>query len=129
MLANAPVAAILPATDIGRAKRFYQEKLGLRSADMPGLPEDSAMFVCGGGTMLYLYERASGTKADHTVAGWMVEDIEKAVEELRETGVVFEQYDMPGLQTDERGITVSGPVKSAWFKDTEGNLLAITESQ
>jgi predicted enzyme related to lactoylglutathione lyase len=127
MLVNAPVAAILVATDIERAKKFYVEKLGLRSVEMPGGPEDAALFESGEGTMLYLYKREGGTKAEHTVAGWVVDDIEKAVEELSERGVVFEQYDMPGLKTDERGIAVSGPAKSAWFKDTEGNILAVNE--
>ena len=128
MLADAPVSAILVGTDIERAKKFYVEKLGLRLAEMPDLPEDSAMFQGGEGTMIYLYEREGGSKAEHTVAGWLVEDIEKAVEELSERGVVFEQYDMPGLKTDERGIAVSGPAKSAWFKDTEGNILAVNET-
>jgi predicted enzyme related to lactoylglutathione lyase len=126
MLKEARVAAILPAVDIKRAKRFYSEKLGLPTPDMP-VPEDGAAFVSGDRTMLYLYERENGTKADHTVAGWLVEDVEKAVDELREKGVVFERYDMPGLKTDERGIAESGGAKSAWFKDTEGNILAITE--
>jgi catechol 2,3-dioxygenase-like lactoylglutathione lyase family enzyme len=127
MLADAPVSAILVAADIERAKKFYVEKLGLRSVEYPGSLGDDAMFNSGDGTMLYLYEREGGSKAEHTVAGWRVDDIEKAVGELRERGVVFEHYDMPGLKTDERGIAVSGPAKSAWFKDTEGNILAVTE--
>jgi catechol 2,3-dioxygenase-like lactoylglutathione lyase family enzyme len=126
MLKSAPLAAILPATDIQRARKFYSEKLGLPSPDMP-VPEDGAVFESGNCTLLYLYERADGTTADHTVAGWLVEDVEKAVEELRERGVVFEQYDRPDLKTDERGIAESGGAKSAWFKDTEGNILAITQ--
>lgn len=127
MLASAPVSAILVGTDIERAKKFYVEKLGLRSAEIPGSPEDAAMFESGDGTMLYLYLREGGTKAEHTVAGWLVADVEEAVEELRERGVVFERYDLPGLKTDERGIAAADGVKSAWFKDTEGNILAITE--
>lgn len=126
MLKDAPVAAILPAIDIERTRKFYSEKLGLQAADMP-VPEDGAAFLCGGGTMLYIYEHEGGTKADHTAAGWLVSDIEAAVEELGRRGVVFEQYDVPGIKTDERGIAQSGVVKSAWFKDSEGNILAITE--
>lgn len=127
MLADAPVSAILVATDIERAKKFYVEKLGLRLAEIPGSPGDAAMFKSGDGTMIYLYKREGGTKDEHTVAGWLVADLEKVVGELRERGVVFEHYDMPGLKTDERGIAVQGAAKSAWFKDTEGNILAITE--
>jgi predicted enzyme related to lactoylglutathione lyase len=120
------MAAMLVATDIDRAKRFYSEKLGLRSPDIP-VPEDAAAFVSDDGAVLYLYEREDGTKADHTQAGWMVEDLEQTMAELRERGIVFEQYDVPGLKTDGRGIAESGSNRSAWFKDTEGNILALVE--
>jgi catechol 2,3-dioxygenase-like lactoylglutathione lyase family enzyme len=126
MLRDAPVIAILPAADIERAKRFYLETLDLRRADVPA-PGNDIIFECGEGTLLYVYEREAGTKADHTVAGWLVEDVEEVVEELGERGVVFEQYDMPGLKTDERGIAEMDGEKTAWFKDPEGNILAITE--
>ena len=125
MLKDALVAAILPAADLERAKTFYTETLGLPAPNTvaPGTLE----FRCGGDTRLIVYQRESGTKADHTVAGWLVEDVEGTVEALREKGVVFEQYDVPGLKTDERGIAESGPARSAWFKDTEGNILAVNE--
>ena len=125
MLADSPVAAILPAVELERAKKFYEEKLGLESSDTadPG----GVMFESGDGTWLYLYQRDGGTKADHTVAGWKVENIEEVVRALRKRGVVFEQYDLPGLKTDEHGIATIGPSKSAWFKDSEGNILSIAE--
>ncbi|MGD2105712.1 MAG: VOC family protein [Anaerolineae bacterium] len=126
MIADAPLTAILPASDIERAKRFYSEKVGLRPADL-AVPDDGAVFLGGSGTMLYLYEREGGTKADHTVAGWLVEDLEQAVAELRGRGIAFESYDMPGLKTDEQGIAESGGARGAWFKDSEGNILALTE--
>lgn len=125
MLGNAPVAAILPAIDIERAKKFYVEKLGLKAIHGPG--SGSAMFECGQGTTLALYQRDAPTQADHTVAVWQVDDIEAAVQALRERGVEFEKYDTPGLKTDERDIATLGSVKSAWFKDTEGNILSIAE--
>ena len=126
MLKDAPVAAILPAADLERTKTFYMEVLGLPAPDMvaPGTLE----FKCGGGTRLLLYRREGGTDADHTVAGWMVEDVAGTVEALRERGVVFEQYDMPNLKTDERGIATIGDEQAAWFKDPEGNILSITEA-
>lgn len=126
MLRDAPVIAILPAADIEGTKRFYLETLNLRPADVPA-PRNDIVFEGGEGTLLYLYERQGGTKADHTVAGWAVDDVEEAVEDLREKGVVFEQYDVPGLKTDERGIADVDGEKAAWFKDPEGNILAITE--
>jgi predicted enzyme related to lactoylglutathione lyase len=124
MLANSRVAAILPAVDLARAQEFYEKKLGLWPVDTP-VP--GVMFECGQGTVLALYQRDTPTKADHTVAGWEVDDIEAVVDALKERGVVFEQYDMPGLKTDERGIATLGPARSAWLKDTEGNILSIME--
>jgi len=126
MLTDAPVAPILVATDIEQAKKFYSERVGLLALDMP-VPGDGAVFESGRGTILYLYQRERGTKADHTVAGWLVEDLEKTMAELRERGITFKQYDMPGLKTDERGIAEGDGGRSAWFKDTEGNILTITE--
>lgn len=127
MLKDAPVMAILPAEDIDRARAFYVEKLGLRLTGDPLVGDDLA-FEAGDGTRLYVYKKEGGTKADHTVAGWLVEDVEGTVEDLREKGIVFEQYDVPGLKTDERGIAELGGVQVAWFKDTEGNILSITEA-
>ena len=123
MLANSRVGAILPAVDLERAKKFYEEKLGLKAVDMG----DGVMFECGQGTGLMLYQRDTPTKADHTVAAWEVDNIEEAVQALQEKGVVFEHYDMPGLKTDERGIATMGTMKGAWFKDSEGNTLSIGE--
>ena len=126
MLSNAPIMAILPAVDMDRAKRFYSEKLQLSKASV-GVPSDGLAFESGDGTLLYIYHRQAGTKADHTVAGWLVKDLEKTVRKLRDRGIEFEQYDMPGLKTDERGIAEAEGTRGAWFKDSEGNILAVTE--
>ncbi len=126
MLRDARIMAILPAVDIERAKAFYTEKLGLRPADGPTVGGDAA-FEGSDGTLLYVYEREAGTKAEHTAAGWMVSDIETVVDQLRDRGVEFEQYDLPSLKTDERGIAELAGSRTAWFKDTEGNILAINE--
>jgi predicted enzyme related to lactoylglutathione lyase len=126
LLKNASVVAILPAEDLERAKTFYAEKLGLPSPNT--VAPATVSIECGNGTMFIVYEREGSTKADHTVAGWLVDDVEKTVEALSSRGVAFEQYDMPGLKTDERGIAELGEVKTAWFKDSEGNILSITES-
>jgi predicted enzyme related to lactoylglutathione lyase len=113
----------MPVVDMARAKKFYEEKLGLESSETP----DGAMYECGQGSRLGLYQRDTPTKADHTAAGWEVEDVEATVQALREKGVVFEQYDMPGIKTDERGIAAMGEVKGAWFKDPEGNILSVVQ--
>ena len=123
MLTNSRVSAVLPVVDLERAKKFYEEKLGLQAVNIP----DGVMFKCGQGTQLALYQRATPTKADHTVAGWEVDNIEDVVQTLRNGGVGFEQYDLPGLKTDEQGIATVGTAKGAWFKDPDGNILSLIQ--
>lgn len=124
MLSDSPVSAILPATDLARAKDFYQNKLGLKVKDMP--MDDPIMFEAGQGSVLVVYKRPEPTKAEHTVAGFLVDDVEKTVKDLEAKGVKFEDYDMPDLKTVNH-IMDYGQGKSAWFKDSEGNILAISQ--
>lgn len=126
MLNDSQIVAVLPAANIKETKKFYLDKLGLQAVDVP-TPGNDIFFKAGKGTYLYLYEREAGTKAEHTVANFLVKDIDKAVVELRGKGITFEQYDLPGLKTDERGIADLDGIKGAWFKDPEGNILAITK--
>ncbi len=125
MLTNSMVAASMPAVDIKRARKFYEEKLGLKMVKED--PGPGMMFQAGGGTMLYLYQRAA-TKADHTAATFKVDNLEAEVKELKSKGVKFEEYNIPamGLKT-VNGIAKMGDMKAAWFKDTEGNILGLTE--
>lgn len=125
MLGNFPIAPTIPVTDLARAKEFYQNKLGLTLVKeiLSGIT-----FKAGDGTELYLYKRGP-SKADHTLAAFTVDDVEKVVDELTANGVVFEQYDFPGLKTNEKGIAVieGEGEKSAWLKDPDGNILGIGE--
>jgi predicted enzyme related to lactoylglutathione lyase len=123
MLVDARVVAIVPAVDLDRARSFYEEKLGLKAASGP----NGIIFECGQGTRLALYEHSAPTKADHTQVAWEVKNIEEAVQGLGARGVVFEQYDLPGLKTDEQGIASVGTGRAAWFKDTEGNTLSVAQ--
>jgi predicted enzyme related to lactoylglutathione lyase len=127
MLANSPVRPTIPVVDLDRAKRFYETTLSLKPVRFNN---DStfgmAMFECGNGTQIELYKR-SPSKADNTVATFEVSDIEDTVSALRGKGVVFEEYDMPEIKT-QNGISTQGPVKAAWFKDSEGNILCIHET-
>lgn len=123
MLGNARVAPTLPSTDLERSKKFYTEKLGLTiTREYPG----GVTFSAGSGSELYLYKRGP-SKADHTLAGFQVENVEAVVDELTAKGVVFEQYDFPGLKTNEKGIAIleAEGEEGAWFKDPDGNILAI----
>lgn len=124
MLKDKMVAATLPAVDLERARKFYEEKLGLKvtQTDMGGV-----MFQAGGGTALYLYRRGP-TKADHTVASFNVDNIEAEISDLRAKGVVFEEYDIPLMHIKTiNGLATMDGTKMAWFKDTEGNILSITQ--
>lgn len=125
MLTNAPIMPCLPATDLERAKRFYRDALGLRVMEGQEHP-DRVTFWAGEGTYVMVYVRGEATKAEHTAAGFEVKDIEKVMNALRGRGVVFEEYDFPGFKT-VNGIFEHGGVKSAWFKDTEGNILGVSE--
>jgi predicted enzyme related to lactoylglutathione lyase len=125
MLSKAMVAPSLPAVDIKRARKFYEEKLGLKVVMED--PSPGIMVQAGEGTMIYIYQRGA-TKADHTVASFKVDNIEAEVKELKAKGVKFEEYDIPkmGIKT-VNGIATMGKMKGAWFKDTEGNILALTQ--
>jgi predicted enzyme related to lactoylglutathione lyase len=118
------LSATIPVVDIERAKKFYQETLGLRLVRED--PSPGAYFDTEeDGSHLYIYQRAP-SKADHTLAGFAVSDIKSAVEDLKAKGVQFDVYDMPGV-TWEGEIADFGGGKSAWFKDSEGNILALDQ--
>jgi catechol 2,3-dioxygenase-like lactoylglutathione lyase family enzyme len=122
MLTNAPVHPTLPVVDLERAKKFYEEKLGLKVIRTD--PSPGVVLQSGEGTQLYIYQR-SVTKADHTAASFTVIDVEATVKGLKARGVVFEEIETPSMKT-VGGIATMGEMKAAWFKDTEGNTLAVT---
>jgi len=125
MLTNAVVHPTLPVVDLERAKNFYEGKLGLKVIKSD--PSPGAMLQAGGGTGLYLFQR-DATKADHTAASFTVTDVVAAVSALRAKGVNFEDIDIPeaGIKTVD-GVAEMGGMHAAWFKDTEGNILSITD--
>jgi catechol 2,3-dioxygenase-like lactoylglutathione lyase family enzyme len=130
MLANARIANRLPAQDLGRARAFYAEKLGLEPVEeRPG----GLRYVCASGEFA-LFESAGKASGEHTQMGWEVDDIDATVRELRARGVVFEEYDLPGLKTVDGIAYIEGNYPSkgtgeraAWFRDSEGNMLGIGE--
>jgi catechol 2,3-dioxygenase-like lactoylglutathione lyase family enzyme len=126
MFNNAQAYATLPAADLERAKKFYSEKLGLRLIRED--PSPGALFQAGGGTVVYLYQRAA-TKADHTVAAFEISDFDATFNELKGRGIKFEDYNLPNLKTKNGVFMMQSPagvMKGAWFKDTEGNILGLT---
>ena len=115
--------ATIPAQDIKRARQFYEQKLGLT----PSREFEGALFYEGSGNSGFLLFPTSGRPSgQHTQMAWFVQDIAQTVAELKRRGVHFEEYDFPGLKTIG-GIADLGYEKSAWFHDTEGNLLALGE--
>jgi catechol-2,3-dioxygenase len=121
MLGQATVAATVAVHDLALAREFYEDLLGLTELDEnPG----GVTYGSGDGKLfVYQSEYAGTNKA--TAASWSVVDIDAAVEDLKSRGVVFEQYDMPGM-TREGDIHMMGPMKAAWFKDPSGNILNVT---
>jgi predicted enzyme related to lactoylglutathione lyase len=123
MLGSSRVETIIPVTDLGRSEPFYGEILGLQRVPLP-MP-GYVRFNAGAGTTLCLYERGE-TKTEHTLAGFTVEDLDAAMRDLRGKGVVFEDYDFPGFKT-VNGVLAEGKMKTAWFKDPDGNILCLDE--
>jgi catechol 2,3-dioxygenase-like lactoylglutathione lyase family enzyme len=123
MLTNASVTTMLPVVDMARARAFYEGCLGLHPG---GFNLDGKFVYSVGGSTLALFPKPEGTKADHTAISFKVADIGASIAELKQAGVVFEDYDFPGLKTIDN-VCVLGAEKAAWFKDPEGNYLCIHE--
>jgi catechol 2,3-dioxygenase-like lactoylglutathione lyase family enzyme len=123
MLAKASVTTMLPVIDMARARTFYERSLGLRPS---GFRPDGKFIYEVGGSTLALFPKPEGTKAEHTALSFRVPDIAASIAELKQTGVVFENYDFPDFKTVNH-VCVLGAEKAAWFKDTEGNFLCIHE--
>jgi catechol 2,3-dioxygenase-like lactoylglutathione lyase family enzyme len=122
MLTNARIISTLPVVDMDRARRFYEERLGLRPLESTA--EGGVVFTAGGGTLLELTPQKEPTKAEHTALTFEVDNVERELTELESRGVRFEDYDMPGLKTENHIARMDGE-KGAWFKDPEGNILCI----
>src|SRR5215510_5621479 len=124
MLQNFPLYAYIPAKDVARARRFYEGKLGFRpKQEVAG----GVIYEFGENTACFLYPTPNAGTSLASQAFWQVDDAEQEVAELKARGVVFENYDTPGERSPS-GVVSTGGAKAAWFKDTEGNILAIIES-
>ena len=121
-----PMSAIIAVTDLERARGFYIDTLGLKLSrdDSP----EGLICEAGMGTRFLLYLRPDHEPSGATIAGLIATDVAEAVADISARGVKFEDYDFPGLKTDERHIAISpGGVKSAWFKDPDGNIIGVGE--
>ena len=117
------IHTVLPAADLGRARTYYHDKLGLDPVtEEPG----NLMYDFGNGTGFEVYETANAGTAQNTQMGWMTDDLDGEMSALRSHGVVFEEYDVPGMKT-ENGVATMDDMRAAWFRDSEGNFLCITQ--
>ncbi len=120
MLQDARVSATIPASDLARAREFYEGKLGFTGSEQP----DGVRYECGQGTGFVLFLSSGASSGSHTQLSFEVDDIETEVKRLQDNGVKFEDYDTPGLKT-EHGIADIDSGRGGWIKDTEGNLIAV----
>jgi predicted enzyme related to lactoylglutathione lyase len=125
-LKDAPLFASLPAHDIARAMRWYEEKLGLTPTMDLGV---AGQLYQSGGIQWMIYQTPSAGTGKHTLAGWVVPDIEEAMRDLREKGVVFEEYAFgdQGPNTENGIARDPNGGAAAWFKDSEDNILSLAQ--
>ena len=124
MLADAPIRAYIPASDVARARSFYEGIVGLR----PRLEFAGGVIYECGGTEVFLYPTPNAGTSRASQAFWQVADVEAEVADLKRRGVRFEEYDVPG-QVMTNSILTAGGAKTAWFKDSEGNILAVSQTE
>jgi catechol-2,3-dioxygenase len=123
MLANHPIDVMLLGTDLGVAKVFYGERIGL---EVLLESDDFVTFRCGGDSRLVVTKSTTGTSEEQTKASWRVDDIAAEVSELRSRGVEIREYDEEWLKTVD-GVADVGFALAAWFIDPSGNILGLLE--
>lgn len=126
MLRTARVCANVPTANLQQAGRFYEERLGLEEAHLNLTVEGGVIYQAGGGTLLHVYERPPSA-SDHTVATFLVEDLEAVMTELRSRGVSFEAYNSPELITVDGVFSDETGFKAAWIRDPDGNILSLEQ--
>jgi catechol 2,3-dioxygenase-like lactoylglutathione lyase family enzyme len=124
-LSDCRVEAGMAVSDLERARHFYEHQLRL----VPGEEEqESVRYPCAEGTAIFVYLSSENAgKSPATLAGWFVDDLDRTMDDLASRGVVFEQYDQPGIKTDQRGVFDAGGFRAAWVQDPDGNTMALTE--
>lgn len=124
MLKIKRVAPAIPAQDIKRARQFYEQRLGLKPATEEA--DGGAMYIFGE-TGFLLFQSMGKPSGDHTQMAIEVEDVAAAAKELQNAGVKLEEYDYPNFKSKNGLVDMPDGEVGAWFKDTEGNLLGLTQ--
>ena len=126
-LSSASVVANIPVEDVARAREFYEGKLGLEGGIEQG--DGGTSYPCDAGTMIHVYPSPGHAgQSGATLAAWVVDDTDAAVDELAANGVEFEQYDTDQIRTNEKGIADLGEIRGAWFRDPDGNILGVFQT-
>ena len=120
-------SAVVCSTDLDRSKEFYETVVGLRLS--PDTIKNHLLFECADGTTLLVYGRGAPNLADHTQVRFWTDDVEADVRELAQRGVAFDELDLGAIKTVNGVATVPGIGRSAWFKDPDGNTLALFEPE
>lgn len=124
MLDPLSIYPVMPAADLERARVFYREKFGLE----PTLIKPGMLAYSGPpGYLFQLYESTTAGTSEHTQMGFSTFELDADMALLRSKGIVFEEYDLPGLKTVD-GVAILGEDRSAWFKDSEGNIICVSET-
>jgi predicted enzyme related to lactoylglutathione lyase len=123
VLQKSPIYAYIPAADLARARKFYEEKLGFKPGQEVG---GGVVYEFAKGTSCFMYPTPNAGTSKASQAFWRVDDVEREVADLKARGVKFEDYDFPGLKT-VNGVATAGGGKAAWFKDSEGNIMAVIQ--
>ncbi|HYP47964.1 MAG TPA: VOC family protein [Thermoleophilaceae bacterium] len=123
MLGDHPIDVVLLAKDLESSKEFYAGKLGL---EILRESEEEVIYRCGGDSQLAVTKSTTGTADEQTQAGWRVTDLAAELAELRSRGVEIQDYDMPGLKTED-GVVDLGFALMAWIVDPHRNALAIMQ--
>ncbi|MEA2764363.1 MAG: hypothetical protein QOK07_767 [Gemmatimonadaceae bacterium] len=121
MLADYDAAATIAVKNLKAATKFYKDKLGFKVVHAEG---DQAVTYQSGKSQLLVYQSQFAGSNKASAATWMVEDVEAVVKELKTKGISFEHYEFPGV-TLKGDVHIAGKLKNAWFKDPDGNILAL----
>ena len=126
VLTDAKAFQSFSVDDIAKARAFYQETLGLAVKES----QMGLELEVGGGSKVFVYPKPDHKPATFTILNFPVDNVDTAVDRLKSTGVQFENYDLPGIKTDSRGIArdPNGPAM-AWFKDPAGNILSVLQDR
>ena len=123
VLKNAAIVPYIPVSDMARARKFYEQKIGLKAKEEYA---GGVIYECGNGSWVFMYPSPGAGTSKASTAVWSVADVAAEVAELKARGVVFEEYSMPGIKT-VNSIATAGGAKTAWFRDSEGNILAVSQ--